>query len=185
LGTESNDSTLAMTSIALPDFPPRAARYDLRLLITSALLTNDTAMKSTSCARAKSMSSQSLEDSTGSMLLRARRTLPPRRKVRLALESTRPGSTTTARTSGPAFETTSRETMPPSTTMASPGSTSSTKPSYETPMTLFFSFSPLSLPLETSRTVNVNSAPVSALSGFCSSPVCTSEPSVSTMMATQ
>ena len=160
--------------------------------MTSALLTKLTAMKSTSCAIAKSMSSQSLDERTGSIAFLARSTPPPRRKVRLALESTSPGSTTRARTSGPALETTSRETMPPSTTMASPGSTSSTKPSYDTPMTLLScapSLPPpplsVSLPLDTSRTVKVNSAPTSALRGFCSSPVCTSDPSVSTMIATE
>ena len=86
-------------------------------------------MKSTFSAMAKSMSSQSLADRTGSMALRARTTAPSRRKVRLARDRMMPGSTTVARTSGPALAVTSRETMPPSTMTMSPGTTSSTKAS--------------------------------------------------------
>ena len=64
---------------------------------------------------------RALEDSTGSMELRARMTAPPRRKVRLARDRMMPGSTTRQRTSGPILLSISRLTMPPSTTTRSPG----------------------------------------------------------------
>jgi hypothetical protein len=60
-----------------------------------------------------------LDDSTGSIALRARTMRPLRWNVRFARDRISPGSTTRATTSGPALETTDRLTMPPSTTIRS------------------------------------------------------------------
>ena len=57
-----------------------------------------------------------LEESTGSMELRALTMTPSRLKVRFARDKMIPGSATWQRTSGPALSRTSRVTMPPSTT---------------------------------------------------------------------
>jgi len=64
---------------------------------------------------------RALDESTGSMELRARMTAPSRRNVRLARDRMMPGSTTRQCTSGPILVSTSRLTIPPSTTTRSPG----------------------------------------------------------------
>ena len=106
--------------------------YDRRFCKTSAVRTNEMAKKSTPAPIAQSMSVQSLALMTGSSDARPRISSPPRRTVRLARDRISPCSKLAARTSGPSFDTTVSSTMPPSTTMLSPTSTSSTNMSYET-----------------------------------------------------
>ena len=128
-GRASMDSILPMTPTSFAAAPGWVRRNARSWSSGSALLTKDTATKSTPSFTANSMSRQSFDDRVGSCEFLPRMMRPPRRKVRFARDERIPPSTHSHRASGPATCLTRKLTIPPSTSTVSPACTSSVNPS--------------------------------------------------------